>query len=259
MFPMSKQNILEQFRDKMREIIAQHRLNDAAVTVLAKSLTPEEAIGTPKRRDFPILQGKERVIEATVLGARGQAFTDSASDFTSQLRDILEMPLITNRNRAVFVAAMNASLSYMGLVEGAIHCKDDAPEKCAAEIAESARRMRVRTVGLIDFNPAIADTLEREFGPGGVRITDLNPENIGMYKFGVPLWNGQTQTSLLVRSSELVLVTGTTLVNGTFDEIRRLVEIEGKRLVVYGITAAGVCRLMDLERWCFQAQNGRRK
>ena len=59
------------------------------MTVLAKPLTPEEAIGKPGRRDFPILEGKERVIEATVLGARGQAFTDSASDFEGRL----EQPL----------------------------------------------------------------------------------------------------------------------------------------------------------------------
>ncbi len=254
---MNDQNILEQFRVKMRVIISEQGLNNAAITILVKPLTPEEAIGTPKRRDYPILEGKERIIEATVLDARGQAFTDAPSDFTGRLRDVLEMPLMTNRARAIFIAAMNASLSYLNLVEGALHCKNEAPEKCAEEIAASARRMKVRTVGLIGFNPALADALVRELGPEGIRITDLNPANIGTSKFGVPLWDGRTQTALLIRSSQLVLVTGTALINGTFYEIRRLTETEGKKLIVYGITAAGVCRLMNLERWCFQAQNGR--
>ena len=85
---MSTTGILEEFRDEIHALAAEHGLNDAAVTVLAKPLTPEEAIGKPERRDFPILEGKERVIEATVLGTRGQAFTDSASDFAGQLRDV---------------------------------------------------------------------------------------------------------------------------------------------------------------------------
>jgi hypothetical protein len=254
---MSNQNILEPFRAKMRDLIVEHELNDAAVTVSAKSLTPQEAIGTPQRRDYPILEGKERVIEASVLGARGQAFTDAPSDFTGRLRDVLEMPLMTNRARAVFIAAMNASLSYMNLVEGTLHCKNEEPEKCAAEIAAAARRLKVRTIGLIGFNPAIADALVREFGPDNIGITDLNPANIGTSKYSVPLWNGRTQIALLIHSSQLILATGTTLINGTFDEIRRLAETGGKRLIVYGITGAGVCGLMNLKRWCFQAQNGR--
>ena len=56
--------------------------------------------------------------------------------------------------------------------------------------------------------------------------------------------------------SEIVKVTGTTLANGTFDEILNLARAARKRLVVYGTTAAGVCRLMGLERWCSLAQNG---
>jgi len=81
-------SLLDQCRDKLRELVAKHQLDSAAVTVLAKPLTPEEAIGTPTRRDYPILEGKERVIEASLLGAQGQAFTDAPSDFTGQLRDV---------------------------------------------------------------------------------------------------------------------------------------------------------------------------
>lgn len=253
---MSTPNLLDQCRDKLCELVDRHKLDGAEVTVLAKPLTPEEAIGTPTRRDYPILEGKERVIEAVVLGARGQAFTDSPSDFTGQLRDVLELPLTSNRNRAVFLATMNAVLRFLFEVEGVLHCKDDAPERCGSEIAAAARRRGARNVGLIGFNPGIADAMVREFGPDGVRITDLNPQNIGTRKFGVMVWDGRTQTHLLVRAADLVIVTGTTLVNGTFDEILRLARLEGKAFIVFGITAAGVCRLMDIERWCSQAQNG---
>ena len=252
---MNSPTLLDQCRDKLRELVASHQLDSAAVTVLAKPLTPEEAIGTPTRRDYPILVGKERVIEASVLGARGQAFTDVPSDFTGQLRDVLELPLTTNRNRAVFLATMNAVMRFLSQVDGVLHCKNNEPEICATEIASAARQKKARSVGLVGLNPSIAEALVREFGADRVRITDLNPQNIGTQKFGVTLWDGRTQTQELIHCSDLVIVTGTTLVNGTFDEILRLARLEKKSLVVFGITGAAVCRLMNLERWCMQARN----
>ena len=253
---MSTPGILEAYRDRLRSLAVEHGLNDAAVSVLVKPLTPEEAIGNPGRRDFPILEGKEHVIEATVLGSRGQAFTDSPSDFGSCFRDVLELPLSTNQHRAVFLAATNAALAHLGLVEGTLHCKDDAPEKCGFEMAMTARITDAQTVGLIGFNPSIAHALTREFGTEAVRITDLNPQNVGTRKAGVTIWDARTQTTELIKTRDLILVTGTTLVNGTFDEILNLARAAHKRLVVYGTTAAGVCRLMNIERWCSQAQAG---
>ena len=252
---MTTTGILEMYRDRIRTLAVERGLNEAAVTVSARPLTPEEAIGNPDRRDFPILEGRERVIEATVLGARGQAFTDSPSDFEGRFQAVLELPLTTNAHRAVFLAATNAALAHLKLVTGTLHCKDDAPEQCAFEIAMSARITDAQTVGLIGLNPAIASALVREFGPKAVRITDLNSQNIGIEKFGVTIWDGHTRTGELIQTRDLILVTGTTLVNGTFDEIINAARAARKRLVVYGITAAGVCRLMGLERWCSLAQD----
>jgi uncharacterized protein (DUF4213/DUF364 family) len=247
--------ILEQVRDMLRDTVVSHRMNDVALEVLAKPLTPEEAIGRPERRDFPIVEGKERVIEAIVLGARGQAFTDSPADFTGGLRDVLDLSLNSNRNRVLFVATLNATLRYLNQVEGVVHCKDDDPETCAAEIAAHARKTGAHSVGLIGLNPAIAEALVKEFGPESVRITDLNRANIGARRFGVEILDGRTQAGNLIRSSDLVLITGTTLVNGTFDEMWALAEQEGREAIVYGVTAAGVCRLMNLPRICPCARN----
>jgi hypothetical protein len=70
--------ILEKSRVQLAEIVTKNELHDAQVTVLVKTLTPEEAIGIPGRRDFPIILGKERVVEAEVLGTKAHAFTDSS-------------------------------------------------------------------------------------------------------------------------------------------------------------------------------------
>lgn len=251
---MAAMTVLEQCQDRMRALVARRHLDHAAVAVTARPLTPEEAIGAPTRRDYPILEGKERVIQATVLNARGQAFTDSPSDISCQLGEVLALPLDRTRNRAIFLATMNAVLCSLNMVEGVLHCKDEAPERCAAKIAKKARGQGARTVGLIGLNPAIAEALAREFGPDAVCITDLNPRNIGQCRFGVAIWDGRTETHRLISACDLILVTGTALANGTFDAILQWTGTQAKPLVVFGITGAGVCQLRGMERWCFEAQ-----
>jgi hypothetical protein len=247
--------ILEQCRDKLRDLVVAQGMNDVALQVFAKPLTPEEAIGTPKRRDFPIIEGKERVIEAVVLDARGQVFTDSPAEFTGKLRDVLDLPLTSNRNRALFVATLNATMRSLNQVEGTVHCRDDDPEKCGAEIAKHLRKTGARSVGLVGLNPAIAEALVTEFGPKYIRITDLNRDNIGARKFGVEILDGRTQAMDMICSSDLVLITGTTMINGTFEGLRAFAEQEEKKIIVYGVTAAGVCRMMNLPRICPCAKN----
>jgi len=247
--------ILEQCQALLRGLVEERGFDHVEIKVLAKTLSPEEAIGTPGRRDFPIIEGKERMIEAAVLGARGQAFTDSPSDFAGRIRDILELPLTDNRSRAVFVSALNAILRHLDMVQGTVHCKDDDPEKCAREIAGFARKSGANSVGLIGLNPAIAEALVREFGTESVRIADLNRQNIGQKKFGVEILDGRSKTEDMIRASDLVLITGTTLVNGTFDDLWDLAQREGKAAMVYGVTAAGVSQLMNLPRVCPCARN----
>ena len=48
----------------------------------------------------------------------------------------------------------------------------------------------------------------------------------------------------------MVLVTGTTLVNGTFDDLWNYSRDVKKELLLYGVTSAGVCKLMNLPRIC---------
>ena len=223
----------------------------AQVSVLARPLTPEEAIGTPGRRDYPIVVGKERVLEARVEGARGQAFTDSPGEFLGTLDDVLGLELTTNRNRAIFVAMLNAVLAHLKMATGTVHCKDDDPENCARQIADQLHERYGRArVGLIGLNPAIAESLVDRFSADQVRITDLFEGNIGRKRFGVVIRDGTTRTEELVAASDVVVVTGTTLVNGTFDGIRDAVRRAGKGLVVYGVTAAGVAALAGLDRVC---------
>lgn len=244
-------SILEVAKVKFRQVVAERGLLDAEVSVRVTPLSAEQAIGRPVRRDFPIVQGKERMVEARIGSAKGQAFTDSPRDFSGRLREVLGLPLSTNQNRAIFVAVLNVVLRSLGIIQTSVHCKDDDPESCAKEIAGhlGERWGRVR-VGLIGLNPAIAEALASTFGADNVRITDLNPSNVRTVKFGVTIWDGNSRTEELIRRSRVVVVTGTTLVNGTFDSIWNWIHGHNKDYLIYGVTAVGVCKLMDLDSIC---------
>ncbi len=252
----SEPSTLEQARARLREIVEQAHLLGAHVAVRVKPLTPEEAIGKPERQDFPIIVGKERIIEAGVLGARGHAFTDSPRELTGTIAQVLGLGLDTSPNRAIFVATLNAVLRHLDRVTGTVHCKDDDPELCAREIAGLLldRYGRVE-VGLVGLNPAIAERLVDTFGEDHTRITDLNRDNIGERRFGVEIWDGGERTEELIDASDVLVVTGTTLVNGTFDDIHRRALAAKKHFIPYGVSAAGVCALIGIERICPRGQD----
>lgn len=245
-------SILEQTRANFLTIAREKGLLNADVSVLARPLTPEEAIGTPGRRDYPIIVGKERIIEADLLGAKGHAFTDAPREFAGTIAEVGAIAFSSNQNRAVYLATLNALLSYVGIAKQTVHCKDDDPETCGAQIAKQLRERHgnAAVVGLIGMNPAIADHLVQAFGSNNVIFSDLYSENIGKERFGVTVWDGRHRTAELIAKADVVLFTGTTLQNGTFDDIWNRTQILGKRGIVFGVTAAGVCALTGIERLC---------
>jgi uncharacterized protein (DUF4213/DUF364 family) len=242
---------LEMAKSQFEKIIRENGLSDSDISVLVKTLSPEEAIGVPGRRDFPIVEGKERVVEADFQGAKAHAFTDAPKEFIGKLKDVIAMPLADSGRRAIFIATMNAVLKHSKIIETTLHCKNEEPEQCAVEIASHiCNTLGSKKVGLIGLNPAILEALSRTFGSENIRITDLNRENIGSVKYGVHVWDGITMTEKLVQESDIVLMTGTTLVNGTFERIWSAVRQYDKDYLVYGVTSAGVCSLTGLNRIC---------
>ena len=243
---------LERTRGPFRQLTAEADLLDTNLSVWAKPLTPEEAIGTPGRRDFPILKGEERMVEAIVGGGRGQAFTDTAREFTGRLSAVIDLPLDDNGNRAIYLASLNATLRHLGRIADTLHCQDDDPEFCGARMAKilDQRLEPGAVVGLIGLNPALAEHLATHLGSHRLIITDLDPRNLADPHFGVEIWDGATRTAELIRTSDFVLVSGSTLVNGTYDTIRDLLEAEGKSALVFGVTAAGPSHLLGFDRLC---------
>jgi len=248
----SKNDVLTEAKPMLESRLSERGVLDEDIEVHVGIMKPEEAIGSPKRRDYPIITGVERVIEARFKGARGHAFTDAPRTFRGSMRDILGMRLGDNGERAVFVAALNACLRWMEEVEDTVHCRDEEPESCAKEMAEHLfARHGACKVGLIGCNPAILEALAAKFGAEAVRVTDLNPSTVGEVKSGVGVEDGRTGNDSLAEAVDVLVVTGTTLVNGTFGDISTAADRKGTKLYLYGVTAAGICRLFNIDRLCF--------
>ena len=161
------------------------------------------------------------------------------------------MSLSSNQNRTVLVAVLNAALRSLGMLETSLHCQNESPERCAVGLARHVSNTWGRvSVGLIGLHPAIAEALSACFGAAKVRITDLSMKNIGTEKADVPIWNGRTHTEELIRVSQAVLITGTTLVNGTFDAIWNWIQEYERDYLIYGVTGVGACKLMDWNTFC---------
>ncbi|MCK4862744.1 MAG: hypothetical protein KAS25_00540 [Dehalococcoidales bacterium] len=250
---MALKPVLEEAKEKFQAIITEHRLGDEVVQVTIGTLSVKQAIGIPSRQDFPLLEGREVMIEAEFHGSFGQAFTDRPHDFTGSTNDVISLSLDTNENRAIFIATLNAVMAHMDMVNGTRHCHDEEPEECAKQIArhlldESGRAK----VGMVGLQPAILENLALTFGSENVRCTDLNPKNAGSTKYGAEIWDGRTETGRLIEWCDIPLVTSSTLINNTFDDIRKEVISQGKHLIIFGVTGAGISALLGFERLCFQ-------
>lgn len=235
-------DIYDTLKTKAATLFDDNDLLDHMVTVRAKTLSTEEAIGNPEADDFPLQKGKERLMQASFGNGVGQAFTDQFGDFEGSLKSILEMPLENNFRRAVFIATINAVLHHMGKIRGTIHCRDKEPAECAGRLAAHLREKYGKVkIGQVGFQPRMLEALAETFP---VRLLDLDPENIGLKKFGIPV-EGPENKNDVIAWADLMLVTGSTVANGTID--RFLVE---KPTVFYGTTIAGAAYLMDWNRFC---------
>ncbi len=236
------------------ELLGDRGLEREEVVIETRVLSAQEAIGAPQRQDFPLLKGKEVLMEATFMGSRGQAYTDAPSRFRGPLGEIVALSLDSTRDRALFIAALNAVVRYLFPQVTTIHCKDEEPEECAREMAAFVRELNPSHVGLIGLQPAILESLVKTFGPERVTCIDRDEEKRGAVKFGVPiLWGDQEGLRALMDASDLVLATGSTVVNGSIVEIMDEARKRSRALYFYGVTIAGAAELMGLNRLCFKA------
>jgi hypothetical protein len=162
--------------------------------------------------------------------------------YSGTLIDTATMELKNNYRRTVFLSTLNAVMRHLGMLEGSVHCKDDAPPKCALELVSYIRNNFGRPkIAMIGLQPRMVQALGKEFD---IRVTDLDEDNIGRERFGISI-GGPDQTMENLAWCDVALVTGTVFTNATVWEF-----LKNRRSVFYGVTVAGPAKILGLTRFC---------
>lgn len=233
-------------KERFFNLVKEKDLMSSKVEVVsARTLTPQEVIGKPERDDFPLLKGKEVMLQADFKGSLGQAFTDMPGNYRGSLKEILELHLDNNFKRAVFISTLNAVLRYLNYISKTVHCKDKEPAECAARLVDYIKeRFGNPRIAFIGMQPAMVETLAAQFK---IRVVDLDPDNVEQKRCGV-LIEDVAHTKEILSWADVILATGTTVVNNTLTSL--LIE---KPIIFYGVTIAGVAYLKGYEQYCFCA------
>lgn len=246
------ETFFSRLQKKFVQMVDQFQLRQAEVKVKASFLSPEDAIGATKRQDYVILKGKERLLQASVMGCNGQAFTGSQGDFLGTLETVLELPLTDDYQRAVYISTLNAVACYTGKTEQTIHCRNDGPELCAQQAVtyfkENYGHPRILMIG---YQPALAEALNNAGFP--LIVLDLDPANIGQIKNGVLIRNGADGLDEYIAASDVIFATGSVICNDTIDPLYNA-DIP---LVLFGTTGAGAAALLGINRFCPESTCGR--
>lgn len=232
----------DRLQDIFGQVVQETGLLEHNVSISARSLTPVEAIGDPQRRDFPLIKGREVMLEATLDGTVGQAFTDMPTTFEGTLSEVSKLPLADNAERGVFIAALNALLRSMGWVEKTIHCKNEEPEECARNLPQYVKQWTDEPrIAFIGLQPAMVDHLSRYYP---IRVTDMDEDNIGTERYGIQI-ETVDKTAEIIDWSNIVLATGSTVINNTYRSLLR-----DKPVIFYGVSVTGVACLTNCGHYC---------
>jgi hypothetical protein len=229
-------------KEYLKGIAQSHRVFEERISIKARALSSEEAIGNPEDKDYPLLKGKERMMQAEFKGFLGQAFTDMYGDYEGTLSEILSMDMKNNFRRAIFTATLNAVMMCFSNLKGTIHCKDQDPPRCSQELMKYIYdRFGKVKIAMVGFQPRMAEVLSKHFE---LKVMDLDVDNIDQKKYGIKI-EGPNKAAENLKWADLALVTGTTFVNNTYEEF-----FLKKPVVFYGVTVAGLAVLAGLERFC---------
>lgn len=210
-------------------------------------VVPPEWFNLPSE-EYPIVRGKEVMMECTFRNSKAQVFTARPYNGEAPLSKILNSRLRSIPERSMFYCALNAVMKEFGLLRGTIHCRGNTPIYCGRMLLQRilSEYGDVPTL-LIGYQPAFADALARHLSK--VYITDMDPEDIGKCVGGVYVQDHYMNEEL-IKNVDLVVVTGSSIVNSTFWNILNWSKSYGKELIVYGVSGAGVAEILRLKRHC---------
>jgi len=238
--------IYDLLKKTLTELVQDNYLESEDVVIRARPLTPDEAIGNPEDRDYPLIAGRERMIQAEFRHTIGQAYTDMYGDYTGKLIDIAQMELKNNFRRAIFISSLNALMRYLDLIDKTIHCKDNEPRECGiALVSYIAAKYGHPRIAMVGFQPRLVESLAKSYD---IKVTDMDNANIDSNKYGVSV-----QSPLKTREHldwcDIAVATGSTVVNNTITDF-----LIDKPVIFYGVTIVGAAKIAGLENYCHCAK-----
>jgi len=238
---MTLMELYNKLKSALRKEIESNNLSGRKVSVKCRSLSTVEAIGRPEDEDYPIVRGKEKLVEAVFEGVRGQAFTDEFENAQYSVEELLEIKLDSNKKRASFISSLNALFRYLNLCDKTVHCKDTEPKECAKNLINIITpNSKVFFVG---FQPRFLEILAPNYN---VRAVDLDQENIGREILDVVI-EPPEMTIEAIRWCDLILATGSTVVNGTITDFLN----HNKPVLFYGVTISATAKILNLDNYCY--------
>jgi hypothetical protein len=238
-----KMGIYDTLRKHFIDLVKENHLELRDVIVHAKPLTPGEAIGNPEDKDYPLIIGRERMMQAELGNTCGQAYTDMYGDYFGKLSEIAEMELKNNYRRAIFISSLNALMRYVALIEKTMHCKDNEPRECSSKLVEYvANKYGHPKIAMVGLQPRMVESLAKNFD---IKVTDMDYSNINSEKFGLIVQSPQ-KTKEHLDWCDIAITTGSTLVNETITDF-----LINKPVIFYGITISGAAKILGLENFCY--------
>ena len=233
-------NVYEKLREALRNVIQIHNLSGQNISVRCKVLSASEAIGKPEHHDYPIIKGREVMVEAVFKGATGQAFTDEFENANYPVDDLLKIRLDSNKNRASFISSLNAVFRYLNLCDKTVHCKNDEPKNCAHHLPDAIGSFN--HILLVGYQPRFLEILSSKYS---LRVIDMDLDNIGSDVAGV-IVEPPEMTDDAIKWCDLIFATGSTIVNGTITNFLK----QNKPVLFYGVTISASAQILGLNKYC---------
>ena len=234
-------NIYEELREALRKEVQKHNLSGQNISIRCKALSAEEAIGNPDHDDYPIIKGKEVMVEAVFKETKGQAFTDEFENADYTIEELTAIELNSNKKRASFISGLNAVFRYLNLCDKTIHCKDNEPKECAINLFKTIGVLN--NVLLVGYQPRFLEMLASNYK---IRVVDMDQDNIGSDKLGTDI-EPPEMTADAIEWCDLIFATGSSIVNGTFTNFLN----KDKPVLFYGVTISAAANILNLNQYCY--------
>lgn len=195
-------------------------------------------------KDYPLIRGPEILLTCNVLDCTGQAFTVVPRNYRGKLADIFRLNLSDPVNLGIFYATCNALLKKLGVVDRSSHCINDEPKLCGKLLTRNLFMDYGSNITIlhIGYHPGHIHELYQVF-KDHLLITDLRHDIVWRYKSNRLIYDG-IGNDVYIGIADIVLVTGSSIVNNTFWDIISRAILLRKKIMVYGITGYGISKLI---------------